>query len=94
MIMFALHWNSALLARLRNSRWIGVSVLAEEQDRVVLLCATKGTDKMRRVSWEVDHGVPRIRHRPPDGVMCVHQQAAPLSIVDGLLSMCASSVGE
>jgi flavin reductase (DIM6/NTAB) family NADH-FMN oxidoreductase RutF len=93
LVLVALDRKSELLAQLRRTGRFGVNVLAEHQQEVGLACGRKGPDKMARLAWRDEDGLPRI-----DGIVtwlaCDVEQLLPggdHEIVVGLVTDCDAS---
>ncbi|MEV0074097.1 MULTISPECIES: flavin reductase family protein [unclassified Amycolatopsis] len=60
MVSFALDTGSALLSHVRESRRVGVNVLAHGQESVATAFAGRGEAKFAGFSWRDDDGLPRL----------------------------------
>ncbi|MEV6898938.1 flavin reductase family protein [Amycolatopsis sp. NPDC051372] len=60
MVSFALDNGSALLQHVRESRRVGVNVLAHGQEAVAAAFAGRGEGKFTGVPWHEDDGLPRL----------------------------------
>jgi flavin reductase (DIM6/NTAB) family NADH-FMN oxidoreductase RutF len=90
LVLVALSRSSDLLDLLREERRFGVNVLAAGQEQVGFACGRKGRDKLARVAWTEQDGLPRL-----DGtaawVACVLHDVLPGGdhlIVTGLVTGC------
>jgi flavin reductase (DIM6/NTAB) family NADH-FMN oxidoreductase RutF len=60
MVTVALDHGSELLAKVRQTRRIGVNVLGRDQDDLAVVFSRKGPDKFVGVDWRLDRGLPRL----------------------------------
>jgi flavin reductase (DIM6/NTAB) family NADH-FMN oxidoreductase RutF len=60
MVVVALDRGSRLLAAIRDSRRVGINLLAEGQDDLATHFATKAADKFRGIPWVLESGVPQV----------------------------------
>lgn len=60
LVLVALDRSSDLLTLLEEHRRFGINVLAVGQEEIGTQCARKGPDKLARVEWRYDDGLPRI----------------------------------
>lgn len=60
MVSAALDRSSRLLAAVRESRRVGITLLAEGQDELATQFATKAGDKFDGVAWHLRGGLPRL----------------------------------
>jgi flavin reductase (DIM6/NTAB) family NADH-FMN oxidoreductase RutF len=96
LLLVALDRSSDLLKQLRKTRRFGVNLLAADQREVGLMCAKKGEDKLKAVSWEDDGGLPRIKNAAA-WLECDVQDLLPGGdhvIVIGLVIACEASETE
>lgn len=96
LLLVALDRSSDLLKQLRKTRRFGVNLLSADQQEVGLICARKGEDKLRAVSWEDDDGLPRIKDAAA-WLECDVQQLLPGGdhvIVVGLVIACEADDSE
>jgi flavin reductase (DIM6/NTAB) family NADH-FMN oxidoreductase RutF len=96
LILVALDRRSELLVLLGRSGRFAVNLLATGQEEIGLVCATKAEDKLDRVSWRLDCGLPRI-----DGgaafIACEVESFVPGGdhvIVTGLVTGCDLAEGQ
>jgi flavin reductase (DIM6/NTAB) family NADH-FMN oxidoreductase RutF len=61
LMLVALDRKSDLLKLLRKTRRFGVNLLSADQQEIGLMCAKKGEDKLKSVTWDDDDGLPRIK---------------------------------
>ena len=59
-MLVALNRSSDLLALLRDEGRFGVNVLAAGQEQVGFACGCKGPDKLAKVAWAEQDGLPRL----------------------------------
>lgn len=65
MVLVSLDRGSELLAQLQRTRRFGVNVLGVPQAELALIFARKGgSGKFTGVTWERDHGLPRLPGTP------------------------------
>jgi flavin reductase (DIM6/NTAB) family NADH-FMN oxidoreductase RutF len=65
MVVAALDRSSSLLGHIRATRLFGVNVLGSEQAELAKSFAYRvGAEKFAGVSWQVEHGVPRLTEAP------------------------------
>jgi flavin reductase (DIM6/NTAB) family NADH-FMN oxidoreductase RutF len=60
MVCVALDRGSRLLAAVRDTRRVGINLLAEGQDVLAMRFASKGDDKFAGTAWALDGGLPRL----------------------------------
>jgi flavin reductase (DIM6/NTAB) family NADH-FMN oxidoreductase RutF len=96
LVLVALDRNSELLGLLGRSGRFAVNLLATGQEEIGLVCATKAEDKLDRVAWRPDCGLPRI-----DGaaafIACEIESFVPGGdhvIVTGLVTGCDLAEGQ
>jgi flavin reductase (DIM6/NTAB) family NADH-FMN oxidoreductase RutF len=76
MVGLALAHDSELLQRLRDTRRLGVNLLADGQQDLAMNFARKGGPKFDGVSWSADAGLPRLTAAPV-WLACDVQQFVP-----------------
>jgi flavin reductase (DIM6/NTAB) family NADH-FMN oxidoreductase RutF len=60
LVLVALDRGSDLLQLIRRSRVFGVNILADQQHAIALHLARKDPDKLAKVEWVEDAGLPRL----------------------------------
>jgi flavin reductase (DIM6/NTAB) family NADH-FMN oxidoreductase RutF len=96
LMLVALDRSSDLLKILRKTQRFGVNLLSGDQQEVGLTCAKKGADKLKAVTWEDEHGLPRIKGAAA-WLACDVQEVLPGGdhvIVVGLVTACETGENE
>ena len=93
MMLVALDRKSELLKMLRKTKRFGVNLLSGDQQEVGLICAKKGEDKLKAVTWDDDNGLPRIKNAAA-WIECEVDKLLPGGdhvIVVGLVTACEAA---
>jgi len=96
LMLVALDRSSELLKLLRETRRFGVNLLSSDQQEVGVTCAKKGAEKLKAVSWDDEHGLPRIKDAAA-WLECDVQNLLPGGdhvIVVGLVTACETGDSE
>jgi flavin reductase (DIM6/NTAB) family NADH-FMN oxidoreductase RutF len=96
LMLVALDRDSDLLDLLRKTGRFGVNLLSADQQEVGVICAKKGVDKLKAVSWDDEDGLPRIKDAAA-WLECDVQQLLPGGdhvIVVGLVTACETAERE